>query len=232
LVKHIGFSFHGTTPYLEKLLKEHPEMEFVMLQLNYMDILRGPAGDWLNLARKYNKPIIAMEPVKGGSLAALPAPAEALLKAQAPDRSIASWAIQYAASLPDVICVLSGMSTIGQVEDNLRTFDGMKPLSEAEHKLLDDVLNEMSKVANIPCTACKYCLESCPQEIVIDTCFSIYNELKRGASRWNRTMLYRNLPAGRKAADCTGCGLCLDMCPQHLDIPKDLATVAEEMARP
>jgi len=224
VLKHVGFSFHGTTPYLERLLTRYPESEFVQLQLNYVDVLRGNAGEWQALAIKHNKPIIVMEPIKGGSLASLPAPAEALLKAYDPTRSIASWAMQYAATLEGVTSILSGMSTLAQVEDNLRTFADLKPLSAEEKTLLENVLAEMSKVANIACTACKYCHEHCPQGLDIANSFSLYNELKRGSAEWNRKMLYKLME--RKPDQCTSCGICLEYCPQKIDIPNGLKEVA------
>ena len=223
LVKHVGFSFHGTTPYLERLLNRYPESEFVQLQLNYIDILRGQAGEWHALALQHNKPIIVMEPIKGGSLASLPDAAEALLKAYAPDRSIASWAMQYAATLEGVTSILSGMSTLEQVEDNLKTFQNLRPLTKDEYDLLEDVLQEISKISSIACTACKYCHEHCPQGLDIATCFSLYNELKRGSSHWNRKMMYGVLE--RKADQCTACGACLEHCPQQLAIPEGLSEV-------
>jgi len=226
LLKHVGFSFHGTTPYLERLLTRYPETEFVQLQLNYIDILRGQASQWQELAIKHNKPIVVMGPIKGGSLSGLPEPAEALLKAHDPTRTISSWAIQYAASLEGVTSILSGMSNMEQMEDNLKTFANLKPLTPEEHNLLEDVLMEMSKVSSIACTACKYCHKYCPQGIDIATSFSLYNELMRGSARWNRKMLYNLLDP--KPDACTACGLCLEHCPQKLNIPKDLQTVAKE----
>jgi len=144
LIGHVGFSFHGSTAYLERLLKNHPETEFVLLQQNYVDNLRGLAGEWSTMARKYNIPIKVMEPVKGGSLANLPAPAEKLLKDYAPDRSISSWAIQYAATIEGVTCVLSGMSNMEQLQDNIKTFKNLKPFTPEELNLLEQVLVEMS----------------------------------------------------------------------------------------
>jgi len=226
VLKHVGFSFHGTTPYLERLLARHPESEFVQLQLNYIDVLRGPAGEWQALALKHNKPIIVMEPIKGGSLANLPAPAEALLKAYDPDRSVASWAMQYAATLEGVTSILSGMSTLAQVRDNLKTFANLKPLTTDEKNLLENVLLEMSKVSNIACTACKYCHQHCPQGLDIASSFSLYNELKRGSAQWNRKMMYDVLE--RKPDQCTACGQCLEHCPQQVNIPDELKVVAHE----
>ncbi|MCL2216403.1 MAG: aldo/keto reductase [Defluviitaleaceae bacterium] len=226
-VKYVGFSFHGTTAYLARLLERHPETEFVQLQLNYMDILRGPAGEWQNLAIKHNIPIIVMEPVKGGSLATLPPAAEKIFKDYAPERSIASWAMQYAGTLEGVANVLAGASTLEQMHDNIKTFDNLKPLTGEEMALIEVALEEMSKIATIPCTACKYCHADCPQKIDIASCFSLYNDLKRGSAEWNRSMMYKTLPDGRRAHDCTECGVCLSHCPQHINIPAGLRTVSE-----
>ncbi|MCL2572626.1 MAG: aldo/keto reductase [Defluviitaleaceae bacterium] len=228
LARHVGFSFHGSTQYLEEILNRHPEMEFVQLQLNYIDILRGPAGEWQALALKHNKPIIVMEPIKGGSLASLPEAAEALLKAADPTRSIASWAMQYAATLEGVTSILSGMSSLEQVQDNLKTFKDLKPLTLDEMDLLENVLKEMSKVSSIPCTACKYCHKVCPKGIDIATCFSLYNEAKRGESHmWNRKMFYNLLPNATKANKCIDCQLCIEYCPQQINIPGELQIVDE-----
>ena len=229
LVKHVGFSFHGSTAYLERLFKNHPETEFVLLQQNYVDNLRGLAGEWSAMARKYNIPIKVMEPVKGGSLATLPAPAEKLLKDYAPDRSIASWAIQYAANIEGVTCMLSGMSNMEQLQDNIKTFKNLKPFTPEELTLLEQVLVEMSKISSIPCTYCKYCHNECPENIDIATCFSLYNELKRGSPQWNRSALYRTIPVGKRASDCTGCGACLSHCPQKIDIPNELGVVVKAL---
>jgi len=228
-VRHMGFSFHGSAECLDRVLDRHPEAEFVYLQLNYKDILYGPVGGWHEVALKYGIPIFAMEPVKGGSLAALPAPAEKLLKEHDPSRSVASWAIQYAATLEGVTCVLSGMSGMEQLQDNLKTFKELKPLAPHEIDLLKDVLDEMAKVSNISCTACKYCHAACPAGINIAECFSLYNDVKRGAAGWNRTMMYRALPQGKRAADCTGCDACLSHCPQKVDIPRELKVVAQTL---
>jgi len=226
LVRHVGFSFHGSATYLDRLLHRHPSVEFVQLQLNYIDVLRGPAGEWHQLAIKHNKPIIVMEPIKGGALAKLPPSAEAMLKTYDPKRSIASWAMQYAGTLENVTCVLSGMSNTAQMTDNIETYKNLKSLTPQECELLENVLVEMSKVSGIACTACKYCHAHCPQEIDIASCFSLYNEVKRGSEKWNREMVYDAL--GKKAIDCTQCGACTAHCPQQLDIPKELGLVGKE----
>lgn len=225
-VNNIGFSFHGSTAYLSRVLQKHPEAKFVLLQLNYNDIMRGPAGEWQELAVKHNVSIKVMEPVKGGLLAKLPASAEKILKDYAPQRSIASWAIQYAATLQGVTCVLSGMSNMEQLRDNIKTFQNLKPLTKDEMTMLEQVLIETSKVSSIPCTACRYCHTNCPMEIDIASCFTLYNDLKRGGTGWNLEMLYKTFPKNKRAHNCNACGACLSQCPQHIDIPKELKTVA------
>ena len=227
IVRHVGFSFHGSTELLEHILTVHPEMEFVQLQLNYMDILRGKAGELHELARKHKKPIIVMEPVKGGTLASLPPVAEAFLKAFAPGASVASWALRYAASLPGATCMLSGMSDTAQMADNLSTFSPFAPISPDELRIIEKVLLEMSTAATIGCTYCKYCVPECPQEIEIPICFNLYNDAKRGAEGWNLEGLYNAIPKGHRADDCTGCGSCVARCPQKIDIPEKLKTVAK-----
>jgi predicted aldo/keto reductase-like oxidoreductase len=226
LCKHIGFSFHGTTELLDNIFTAHSEMEFVYLQLNYVDVLRGKAGELHEVALKHKKPIIGMEPVRGGALATLTPAAEAVLKAHSSDSSIASWAIRYAASLTGMTCLLSGMSTIAQMEDNLKTYSPFKPISQDELEIIEKCLLELSKTAMISCTYCKYCLSDCPQDIDIPVCFNLYNDSKRGAASWNLQGLYNAIPKNRRAGGCTACGVCVERCPQHLDIPKELKTVA------
>jgi predicted aldo/keto reductase-like oxidoreductase len=168
-----------------------------------------------------------MEPVKGGTLASLPARAEALMKEYAPDKSIASWAVRYAAGAEGVTVMLSGMSSLEQVKDNLKTFKPFEPLTDNEMKVIEGVLAELTKEATIPCTACGYCAADCPQQIAIPVCFALYNEVERkSASKFNRGVQYRAIPAGRRANDCTSCGTCVPLCPQHIDIPDRLKDVA------
>jgi len=230
LVRHVGFSFHDEVSVLEEILAAHPEMEFVFLQLNYVDVLRGPFAAQHEAALRYNKPIIAMEPVKGGTLATLPNSAEALLKAARPNDSIASWAIRYAAGLKGVEIVLSGMSSLAQVEDNIRILNPYEPMDEKDYALLEQVMEALSKEGSIPCTGCKYCIADCPQNIEIANSIMIYNEYMRAGHKFNRQLAYNNLPDGQRANDCTSCGICLSLCPQKIDIPSALETVSKEFA--
>jgi predicted aldo/keto reductase-like oxidoreductase len=204
-------------------------MEFVQLQLNYIDVLRGQAGAWQQIAIKHDKPIIVMEPIKGGTLANLPPAAEKILKAHAPDRSVASWAIRYAATLEGATCLLSGMSDLNQMKDNINSFKPLEPLSETETKVLENALAELSKISVIPCTACKYCLADCPKGIDIPSCLNLYNEVKRGGAHWNLASLYRAIPRDNRAEACTECGICIERCPQKIDIPKELKEVVKAL---
>ena len=232
LIKHLGFSFHGGTAYLQRILERHPEAEFVQLQQNYVDNLRGPATEWQELAIKYNKPIIVMEPIKGGTLATLPEIAEKILKDYAPDRSIASWAIQYAANLQNVTCVLSGMSSMEQMGDNLKTFKDLKPFTAEEQKVLEHALMEVAKVTGIPCTTCKYCHSACPLDIDIASSFGLYNNAKMvPRNAWNAAAIYKSIPESNRADACTKCGACAARCPQHIDIPNEMDKVVEEFKK-
>jgi len=230
LVRHVGFSFHDSAELLDQMLAAHTEIDFVMLQLNYADILRGPAKAFQQTANKYNKTLFAMEPIKGGSLANLPQEAEALLKAARPEDSIASWAMRYAASLKGVKSVLSGMSSLAQVQDNIKTFTPFEPMVDSEYALLEQVMEILGKEATIPCTGCKYCLSECPEGIEIAHCITLYNECQRGGEKWNRASMYKAIPAGHSAENCTSCGLCVPRCPQKINIPEALKLVANELA--
>lgn len=230
LIKHFGFSYHDNAKNLDEILSRHPEAEFVQLQINY--------ADWENkdvqskacyeVARKYNKPVIIMEPVKGGSLAVMRPEIQDILKKANPDSSIASWAVRYAASLEGVITVLSGMSDTPQMEDNLSYMSKFKPLEDQEYKVLDQVINELAKIPTIPCTGCKYCVDGCPQKINIPGAFDSYKNYllyhsaaaAKGGYQWA-------MQEGGKASDCIACGSCESHCPQHISIIESLKEVAE-----
>ena len=233
LVKHAGFSFHDTPELLDEILTRYPEMEFVQLQINYLDW----ESEWVQSQRVYEvacrhgKPVIVMEPVKGGTLARVPAETEALLKARDPELSVASWAIRFAASLDNVMMVLSGMSTEAQMRDNLSFMEDFRPLSEEEKALLQQVASIINGQIAVPCTGCSYCTEGCPMQIPIPRYFSLYNEDMRENLQekgWTVNFSnYANLAAhfGRASA-CIGCGQCESVCPQHLPIIEKMREVS------
>ena len=233
LVKHVGFSFHDTPELLDEILTKHPEMEFVQLQINYLDW----ESKWIQsravyeTAVKHGKKVIVMEPCKGGTLANLPEEAKKLFHDYDDSRSDASWAIRFAATLPEVMVVLSGMSNVEQMEDNLSYMEDFKPLNDEEVKLCHYAADIINKKITVPCTACHYCTEGCPMHICIPEYFSIYNEDMRedlGQKGWTINFTNYEILAAKnaKASDCITCGQCEAVCPQHLDIINLLRDVA------
>lgn len=226
-VKRFGFSFHGSNAALEQLLNEHPDVDFVQLQINYLDWDNGiiAAGKNYETVRRHNKDIIIMEPVKGGALASLKQEAMDVFAQIDPSASAASFALRYAATLPGVIMVLSGMSDEAQLEDNIATFDALKELTPAEREAIDKVRRITLDSPVISCTACGYCVEGCPQNIPIPDIFKAYNRQLLSADGMER---YRKVTEGKgTAADCIGCSACEGVCPQHLPIVDTLAAAAK-----
>ncbi len=233
LVKHMGFSFHDSAELLDEILTKHPEMEFVQLQINYLDW----ESQWIQsrkcyeVAVKHQVPVIVMEPVKGGTLAKLPEEAERLLKEHTPELSISSWAIRFAASLDNVMMVLSGMSNMEQMDDNLSYMDHFKPLDEEEKRLVFRAAELVNAQIAVPCTGCSYCTEGCPEHIAIPQYFSLYNEdMREKLEEKGWTVNYTNYKHltrdfGR-AGDCIACGQCEEVCPQHLPIIEKLKKVS------
>ena len=232
LVKHIGFSFHDNAEVLDKILTEHPEMEFVQLQLNYpdWDSEGVQSRKCYEVATKHGKPVIVMEPVKGGTLANVPEQVAESFKAYHPDMSIPSWAIRFAASQPNVKMVLSGMSNREQLLDNTGYMADFQPLNDEEMALVKKAVDVINGNIAIPCTGCSYCTDGCPMSIAIPKYFSLYNaDLQEAKEKgWTPQGEYydRLTQSFGKASDCVQCGQCEGVCPQHLPIIENLKKVA------
>ena len=232
LVRHVGFSFHDTPELLDRVLTEHPEMEYVQLQLNYLDwdSLGVQSHACYDVATRHGKPVIVMEPVKGGTLAKVPEELEQLFKEHEPDLSVPSWAIRFAASQKNVMVVLSGMSNMAQLTDNTSYMKDFKPLNNDEMQLMTHAAEILNRNIVIPCTGCSYCTVNCPQNIAIPKYFSLYNADKQEIKEKTWTpqgFYYNNLALNfGKASSCIKCGQCEAMCPQHLPIRKYLEDVA------
>lgn len=225
LIKHLGFSFHAGPELLDKLLTEHPDMDFVQLQINYADWENPSVTSRANyeVARKHGKSIVVMEPVKGGTLADPPAEVKKLLLDYHPDMSCASWAIRFAASLDGVITVLSGMSNMEQMEDNLSYMKDFHPLGDEEQKIIQQAQRMLGNSSTIPCTACHYCTEGCPKEIPIPEIFSAVNKQLGNGLAAEAVSSYEKAVTGKgRASDCIECRQCERVCPQHIPIINDL----------
>ena len=233
LVKHIGCSFHDSAEFLDKVLTEHPEMEFVQLQINYLDwdSERIQSEKCYEVARKHGKPIIIMEPVKGGTLANVPADVEAMFKENAPDMSVPSWAIRYAAGLDGVFMVLSGMSDMDQLLDNTGYMRDFKPLNKREQEIVKEAAKLIRKSIAIPCTGCSYCTDGCPMNIAIPDYFVLYNADKKKDSPASRDKYESIAEKFGRASTCVECGQCEGVCPQKLPIIENLKKVAKHFER-
>lgn len=235
LVKHIGFSYHDSAEFLDQVLTEHPEMEFVQLQMNYLDweSAEVQSRKCYEVAIKHGKPVIVMEPVKGGTLADVPAEVRESFAAYHPDLSVPSWAIRFVASLDHVAIVLSGMSNMEQLMDNISYMKEFMPMNAEETELVHKAAEMIKDSIAIPCTGCSYCTEGCPMQIEIPDLFRVYNKSKRGEiTDVEADEEYRQLTeSGGKARECLACGQCQVACPQHLEIINYLKDVAKCMEK-
>lgn len=229
-IKNIGFSIHDSADVVDKVLAAHPEVDFIQLQINYNDweSENVQSRKCLEVANKYGKPVVVMEPVKGGALADPPAPVQKIFKAAKPDASCASWALHFVASQPGIMAILSGMNTEEQMADNIATLKDVKPMTAEELAVIDDAMKAFAAIPTIPCTACRYCESGCPMQIKIPDIFSAmnnylyFNSLTSGQRMYNRAT-----EEGGRASECIGCGQCESVCPQKIGIIEELARTAE-----
>lgn len=232
LVKHWGFSFHDSPEFLDELLTKHPDAEFVQLQINYAD-LDNPKVESRRIyevARKHNKPIVIMEPVKGGALANPIDDVKKIFDEANPNVSYASWAIRYVSSLDGILAVLSGMSNEEQMNDNLSYMKEFKPLDENEKEVIEKARKVLASVNSIPCTDCRYCVEGCPMSIPIPRIFDLRNsQLLYNAKDKAKERYLRVTNEKGKASDCISCGQCEGQCPQHLPIIELLRDCASNL---
>ena len=218
-IRHLGFSAHGSLAVIERFLEKYgKDMEFCQLQINYLDWEFQNAKGKVELLKKYNIPVWVMEPVRGGKLASLAAEDEKKLKALRPNDSIASWAFRFLQALPEVKVILSGMSDMKQVKDNIKTFEEAKPLNAEESAALDAIAREMLAKTSLPCTACRYCTSHCPKHLDIPELIKLYNEHRFTGGGFIAPMVVSALAEEKRPSACIGCRSCEKVCPQQIKI--------------
>lgn len=224
-IRYLGFSSHSGLDTL-RTFADHHDWDFAQLQINYYDWRYSQTAQEYSILEERGIPCIVMEPVRGGKLATLPAEAEKMLKEAHPDWSMAAWAMRFVQTLPNVQVVLSGMSNMEQIEDNVRTFSDKQPgLTDADKVLLDKACQLFRAYIHVPCTGCRYCTADCPQQINIPEFISVYNQYKVNGDWGIKSTLARIVTKGR-SADCLQCGACMGHCPQSIQIPDLMPKIA------
>lgn len=226
-IRFIGFSFHGDIPLLREVCHDYP-WDFAQLQLNYLDWELQDAKTQYEILEENGIACMVMEPVRGGTLASPCEASNKIFKTARPDKSVASWAVRYAADLDNVMVVLSGMSNIEQLKDNVSTFTNFEPLTPEDKKVIASALDAYRKKDTVPCTGCRYCMD-CPQGVDIPKMFSLYNECVVTDDTADFLAEY-NAQSG-KSELCIGCGICMSHCPQDINIPQKLKTVSDKITK-
>ena len=224
-IKYLGFSFHDTPELLEEIVKKY-KWDFVQIQMNAIDWEMVNAKKQYEIAEANGLQLMIMNPLRGGQLSTLNEASAEILKQANPDASLSSWGLRYVATYPNVLCTLSGMTTMEQLQDNVKTFTNFKPLDNKEQEIYQEAITKYKLAGAIACTGCKYCID-CPVGIEIPKIFSIYNQHKNGTKYrdWQFTMAYEQIPEDHRADKCINCGICKTKCPQKLDIPNLLKDV-------
>ena len=229
-IRYVGFSIHDDAECLDRLLTAHPEMDFVQLQINYLDWddPKFDAKRLMEVAVAHGKPVIIMEPARGGVLCKLPEDIADIFEEAKPGSTPAEWAYRFCWNLPNVIAVLSGMSTIEQARENLASYRDNKPFDDSERAALEKVMNELRSMASVPCTACGYCIEGCPSHVKIPDIMALLNLEEMTHDRDFVKGLYSWQAAEGRASECIKCGACEDRCPQGIGIIEQLERAAEQ----
>lgn len=228
-IRRLGFSFHDTPEVLRHICDTYP-WDFAQIQLNYLDWEMQDAKTQYQILNDREIPVIVMEPVRGGALASPCEAADILFREERPDKSVASWAIRFAASLPGVLTVLSGMSNMEQVRDNVDTMTRFEPLTDREREVIDEALEAYRKKDTVPCTGCRYCMD-CSFGVDIPKMFSLYNHYVLDRDGEDYLEAYEAQPESERADQCQACGACMEKCPQHIRIPDQMVTIRETVER-
>lgn len=228
-IKKLGFSFHDSPEVLKEIASSH-DWDFAQIQLNYFDWKSYRSKEQYEILTERNIPVIVMEPLKGGTLANLTPEATEVLKKANPDATIASWAFRWVGSLPNVLCILSGMTETKYLDNNIATFTDFKPLNETERSALDKALSIYRSAGGIPCTGCRYCLP-CPAGVEIPTIFSLYNQLKATNDKAKFQREYAKLDEDARPSSCVNCQACMKKCPQHIRIPEMMKKIEAEISK-